>query len=397
MTAVARARMLPYGRQTIGEDDIVAVAAALRADLLTTGPLVEEFETAFAQATGARYAVACNSGTAALHLAVLALGLGPGDVAIAPSITFAATANVVRFCGAEVVFADVDADTGMLTPETLEKSLARAKKIGRLKAVLPVHLNGSLCDMEGLAAIAHANGAVLVEDACHALGVAKVGEARYSRAACFSTHPVKAIATGEGGVITTADAVLAERMRLLRSHGIHRNPNAFRNVEFAFDGGALNPWYYEMSELGWNYRLPDILCALGLSQLRKLPKFHSRRQAIAKLYDRLLASLAPDVRPAPHSDLHGWHLYPVLIDFERLHVSRRSLMDTLLEAGIGTQVHYIPVHRQPYYVDRYGTLDLPGGDRYYERCLSIPMFPAMTDSDVEYVVAKLSDAIRRRE
>lgn len=393
MTAAASARMLPYGRQTVGEDDIAAVATALRADLLTTGPLVEEFETAFAQATGARCAVACNSGTAALHLAVLGIGLGPGDVAVVPSITFVATANVVRFCCADVLFADVDPNTGLMTPRTLEESLAKAKKIGRIKVVLPVHLNGQVCDIPALAAIAHANGAELIDDACHALGIDGIGAARHSLASCFSTHPVKAIATGEGGVVTTQDVALAGHMRRLRSHGLHKDAAAFQNTDMAFDGGAANAWYYEMPELGWNYRLPDVLCALGISQLRKLSQFYARRRAIAALYDRLLDPLAPVLQPVPHASEHGWHLYVVHINFGRLGLSRRSVMRTLLQNGVGTQVHYVPVHRQPYYVNRYGASDLPGADRYYSSCLSIPMFPAMTDSDVQHVVDALSSVV----
>ena len=395
MTVAVGARFLPYGRQDIDEDDIAAVASALRADFLTTGPLVEEFESAFARATGARYAVACNSGTAALHLAVLGFGVGPGDVAVVPSITFVATANVVRFCEAEVVFADVDPNTGLMTPAALEAALRKARNVGRLKVVLPVHLNGQVCDMPALAAIARANGAELIDDACHALGLDGIGAARHSQASCFSTHPVKAIATGEGGVVTTQDVACARHMRRLRSHGLHKDAANFQNIEMAFDGSTANPWYYEMPELGWNYRLPDILCALGISQLRKLPQFYARRRAIAALYDRLLEPLAPVLQPVRHSGEHGWHLYVVRIDFERLGRSRRSVMTALREHGVGTQVHYVPVHRQPYYVERYGASDLPGADRYYGSCLSIPLFPTMLDKEVEHVADALHRVVHR--
>jgi UDP-4-amino-4,6-dideoxy-N-acetyl-beta-L-altrosamine transaminase len=386
---------LPYGRQTIEDDDVAAVATALRSDYLTTGPTVERFEAAFAHATGAAQAVACNSGTAALHLACLGLDLQPDDTAIVPAITFLSTANAVRMTGARVVFADVDPDTGLMTPDTLRAALARAKAQGaRTRAALPVHLNGQVCDMAGLAAIADEAGLLLIEDACHALGTADVGATRHSRMACFSTHPVKAIATGEGGVVTTADAALAERLRRLRSHGITRNPGEFEMRDLAFDGDAANPWYYEMHEFGWNYRIPDLLCALGLSQLQKLERFYRRRQEVAALYDRLLAPLFPAIRPVPHGNApHGWHLYAVLIDFDGIGVTRRRVMEALRSNGIGTQVHYTPVNRQPYYRRHAGDAVLPGADAYSTRCLSIPCYPSLTDDDVSRVVRSLEQAV----
>lgn len=385
-------RYLSYGRQTIDSDDVAAVVAALQADFLTTGPAVAEFEKQFARATGAAHAVACNSGTAALHLAVLALDLAASDTAIVPTLTFLATANVVRMTGAEVVFADVDPDTGLMTPETFKAAIARAATAGhRVKAALPVHLNGQLCDMPALAAIAKEHGILLIEDACHSLGVAEIGATPHSALACFSTHPVKAIATGEGGAVTTADAELAERMRRLRSHGMSRDAATFENKDLAFDGDAANPWYYEMQEIGWNYRMPDILCALGISQLAKLPRFFSRRIEIATLYDQLLGALAPAIRPVPHGQArHGWHLYAVLIDFAALGLSRAAIMRKLSAEGVGSQVHYLPVHLQPYYTRRYGKLDLPGARSYYSRCLSLPIFPSMTDADVRRVAGALT-------
>jgi UDP-4-amino-4,6-dideoxy-N-acetyl-beta-L-altrosamine transaminase len=385
-------RFLPYGRQTIDDDDVAAVAAALRSDFLTTGPLVGAFETAFAAATGARHAIACNSGTAALHLAALALDLREGDVAIVPAVTFLSTANVVRMTGAEVVFADVDPWSGLLTPESLEAACAAAKPDAKLRATFPVHLNGQVCDMRGLAEVAKRRNLQLVEDACHALGVEGIGATKHSAIACFSTHPVKAIATGEGGVVTTADAKLAARMRRLCSHGMTRDATAFENRALAFDkDGQPNPWYYEMVEIGWNYRMPDVLCALGISQLRKLDKFAARRREIAALYERLLPRLAPAIRPvAPANVVHGWHLYAIHVDFRALGTTRARVMRALREEGIGTQVHYIPLHRQPYYSRRYGEISLPGAEAYYEQVLSIPMFPSMSDGDVERVVSALS-------
>jgi dTDP-4-amino-4,6-dideoxygalactose transaminase len=279
-----------------------------------------------------------------------------------------------------------------MTAETFRDALARAARSGlTVKAALPVHLNGQLCDMPALAAAARDAGVTLIEDACHALGVANVGATAHSAAACFSTHPVKAIATGEGGVVTTADAALARRMRALRSHGMVREAGQIENRSLGFDGETPNPWYYEMHEIGWNYRMPDLLCALGISQLRKLPAFFKRRQEIAARYDRLLAPLAPIVRPVPHGAApHGWHLYAILADFAALRTTRRRFMEALRGEGIGTQVHYIPVHRQPYYRARYGDIALPGADAYYARCLSIPLYPAMTDGDAERVAGAIS-------
>ena len=381
--------VLPYGRQTIEDDDIAAVVAALKADFLTTGPTVDAFETAFANTVGARHAVACANGTAALHLAMLALEVQPGEVCIAPSITFLATANCARYVGAEVVFADVDPDTGLMTPDTLREAMTR---LGgrRLRAVLPVHLRGDVCDLPGLEAAAAEAGAVLVEDAPHALGTTmtfgnvaeQAGDGRHSAMATFSFHPVKTIATGEGGMVTTNDPALAQRLKTLRSHGMVKPPGA-------------DPWWYEMPEPGFNYRLPDILCALGLSQLAKLDRFAARRRALAGAYAEALAPMAPVVRQAvsPAWSDPVLHLMTVLIDFEAAGRSRLQVVETLRERGVGSQVHYIPVHRQPYYRDRYGAPDLPGAEAWYARCLSLPLYPGMADADVGRVTDALKAAL----
>ena len=386
---------LPYGRQTIEDDDIAAVADVLRSDFLTTGPQVANFEEAFARETGSCHAVSCNSGTAALHLAVLAANVGPGQAAIVPSVTFLSTANVVRMAGAEVIFADVDPDTGLMTEDALIAAIERGRRLGyHVTAALPVHLNGQLCDMPSLAKIAEHNGITLIEDACHALGIPGIGATHYSAMACFSTHPVKAITTGEGGVVTTEDIGMAQRMRELRSHGMVRDKARWKSRDIGFEGEQQNAWVYEMHEIGWNYRMPDLLCALGVSQIKKLPRFFQRRTEIATLYDNLLKPLAPALRPVPHGQReHAWHLYPVLVDFLALGVTRQHFMSALRSVGIGSQVHYVPVHRQPYYRARYGELALPASDEYYARCLSIPMFPAMTDAEVETVVAAFSKLI----
>lgn len=382
-------QILPYGRQTIDDDDIAAVAEALRGDFLTTGPMVERFERRFAETVGAHHAVACANGTAALHLAMLALDVQPGEVVIAPSITFLATANCARYVGAEVVFADVDPHTGLMTPDTLAEAMARLQG-RRLRAVLPVHLRGDAVELPALAAQAAEAGAVLVEDAPHALGTTMrfgdsteaVGDVRHSAMATFSFHPVKTIATGEGGMVTTNDPALAERLRVMRSHGMVRSE-------------GCEPWWYEMPEPGFNYRLPDVLCALGLSQLAKLPTFAARRRALAALYREALAPLAPVVVQAAQP---AWsdpvlHLMTVLIDFEAAGTTRLQVVDALKARGVGSQVHYIPVHRQPYYRDRYGALDLPGADAWYARCLSLPLYPGMQDGDVERVAHALRAAL----
>jgi UDP-4-amino-4,6-dideoxy-N-acetyl-beta-L-altrosamine transaminase len=381
--------VLPYGRQSIDDDDVAAVAAALRDDFLTTGPRVEAFETAFADAVGARHAVACANGTAALHLAMLALGGGEGEVCIVPSITFLATANCARYVGAEVVFADVDPASGLMTAATLADAVARCG--GRkIAAVLPVHLRGDVAELPALRRIADAAGAALIEDACHALGSktrfdnvpGAVGDGRWGEMAVFSFHPVKTLTTGEGGMLTTADPLIARRLKLLRSHGMVRPEGA-------------DPWWYEMAEPGFNYRLPDVLCALGLSQLAKLPRFAARRRGLARRYEDALAPLIPLVRIAARP---AWsdpvlHLLSVLIDFEAAGVGRAEVMAALKARGIGSQVHYIPVHRQPYYAARYGLADLPGADAWYARCLSLPLYPAMDDADVDRVAEALAEAL----
>jgi UDP-4-amino-4,6-dideoxy-N-acetyl-beta-L-altrosamine transaminase len=380
---------LPYGRQTIEDDDVAAVAAALRDDFLTTGPRVEAFETAFAEAVGARHAVACANGTAALHLAMLALGVGEGEVCIAPSITFLATANCARYVGAEVVFADVNPATGLMTPQTLEDAIARTG--GRkIAAVLPVHLRGDVAELPALRKLADDAGAALVEDACHAVGSrmafdnapASVGDGRWGDLAVFSFHPVKTLTTAEGGMITTGDARLAERLRTFRSHGMIRPPGA-------------DPWWYEMPELGFNYRLPDVLCALGLSQLAKLSRFVERRRALASRYEATFEALAPAVRLArrPTWSDPALHLMVALIDFEGVGKTRAEVTAALRERGVGSQVHYIPVHRQPYYRARYGALDLPGAEAWYGRCLSLPLYPAMADEDVDRVAEALAEVL----
>ena len=394
---------LPYGRQVIDDDDIAAVVDVLRGDWLTTGPMVEAFETAFAAEVDAGHAIACSSGTAGLHLLAIASGLGPGDVVVVPTVTFLATANAARYVGAEVVFADVDPDTGLMRLDDFEEAVARIPT-GQVKAVFTVHLNGHCMDMT---ALRNASGELfLAEDACHALGgsqstsngvMAPIGACSASDAAMFSTHPVKAIATGEGGMLTTNDADLAERLRAARNHGLVRLPDRFRNLEMAYEPGEhdVAPWYYEMHAPGFNYRLNDLQCALGLSQLRRLRGFVKTRKRLRDRYDFLLRGLGPHVGPlsvAPGCE-PAWHLSVALIDFASLETTRSAVMRGLRARGVGSQVHYIPVHQQPYYRERYTTPDLPGAARYYGRCLSLPLYPAMTEVDVERVVEVLAEVL----
>lgn len=397
---------LPYGRQCIDDDDVAAVVSVLKSDWLTTGPVVEQFESAFAKATGAEHAVVCNSGTAGLHLAMMALGIGEGDVVIVPSLTFLATANAVRYVGADVEFADVDADSGLMTEDSLRAAVKRAG--GKAKAVAPVHLNGPCVDMAMVARLADEQGLHVVEDACHALGgtytsngiQVPVGSCRHSDMAVFSLHPVKTITMGEGGVVATNDPEIDRNLKKFRSHGMTRNADEFHNTDLAFDSaGKANPWYYEMAEPGYNYRASDINCALGLSQLARLEQFAEKRRQLTALYDRLLSPLAPLVHPARRTPdcSPALHLYAVLVDFDVMDIDRAALMQELRALGIGTQVHYLPVHRQPYYQRRYGEVVLPGADAYYRRCLSLPLFPDMTEADVSRVVNGLGTCVNSKE
>jgi UDP-4-amino-4,6-dideoxy-N-acetyl-beta-L-altrosamine transaminase len=389
---------LPYGRQTIEDDDIEAVSEVLRSDYLTTGPAVARFEAALEKTVNAKHAVVCANGTAALHMAARALDLDAGKKIIVPAITFLATASAPHLNGAEIVFADVDPDTGLMGPENLAEALSRA---GHADAVFNVHLNGQCGALEEIAYIARAHGAFLVDDACHALGtayvaddgtVSAIGSNDFADLSVFSFHPVKAIAMGEGGAVTTNDPKMAKRLQHARSHGMIRESEDFRNSEDAFDeNGRANPWYYELQEPEFNWRANDIQCTLGASQLGKLGRFVARRRAIAALYVLLLAAAGPLARPMARTRpcLPAWHLYAARIDFEAAGITRGTLMRALLDEGIGTQVHYYPVYRQPYYARICKTPPLPGADQYYARALSLPLFASMLPGDAERVVEAL--------
>lgn len=396
----SNAPFIPYGRHCIGEDDVTAVAAVLRGEFLTTGPAVAAFENELKKSVGAKHAVVCTSGTAALHLAAMVLDFEPGDVAVVPSITFAATANAIRYVGGEVIFADVDPETGLMRNDHFKAALARAGK-AKVRAVLPVLLAGQGVDSIEIATTAAAHGIKVIKDASHAIGTRysadgqsiAVGTCAHSDLTVFSFHPVKTVAMGEGGAITTNSDADARRLSRLRAHGIEREPNRFNVRDMAFDAdGSPNPWYYELQELGFNYRATDIQCALGMSQMRKLDRFVQRRAALVARYDRLLAERVPAAKPSGRTPGYapGWHLYVARIDFAALGRSRAQVMRELRKRGIGTQVHYVPLHRQPYYRARYGEQSLPGADQYYARALSLPLFPDLSDGEQDRVVEALA-------
>jgi UDP-4-amino-4,6-dideoxy-N-acetyl-beta-L-altrosamine transaminase len=391
---------VPYGRQLIEEDDIAAVANALRGDLLTTGPLVQTFEHTLARTVGARETIACSNGTSALYLAARALGIGKGHTVIVPTITFVATASAPHLAGAEIVFADVDPETGLMRASDLEAAIARAPH-KHVDAVFPVHYAGQNCDMAAIADVARAHPMKIVEDAAHALGTVwtdsdggllPVGANAFADLTTFSFHPVKTVAMGEGGAVSANDPELIRRLKRVRNHGITREPFEFKRVDAAFDAaGAVNPWYYELDSPGFNWRISDINCALGISQLAKLQRFINARRALVALYDEMLAPLAPLVKPLKRDgrSLTAWHIYPMRIDFEAAGIDRADVMRGMAADGIGTQVHYIPVHRQPYYASRYGAQLLPGAEAYYASTLTLPLHPAMRESDAERAVAAL--------
>jgi UDP-4-amino-4,6-dideoxy-N-acetyl-beta-L-altrosamine transaminase len=386
---------LPYGLHLIEDDDIAAVTAALTSGLLAQGPRAQAFEAALAERVGAAHAVTTSSGTTALHLALLGLDVGPGDLVVVPAITFLSTATAARMCGAEVIFADVDPSTGLMTPETFLEALAAAP--GPVKVALPVHLGGRLADMAGLGAVAGEAGVLLVEDCAHAIGSRRgeerAGACARSAASCFSFHPVKTIAAGEGGAVTTNDGELAARIGRLRNHGVTRDEALLTDADLSLnDEGQRHPWSYEQLELGFNARMTDLEAALALSQLGKLDRFIGRRAALAAAYDRMLTPLAPWVRPvqAGADEAPSLHLYQVLIDFGAIGKSRDQVVRSLVEQGIGCQVHYIPLYRQPYFKARYGPMRLTGAEAFYAAVLALPLFPAMADGDVERVLRALA-------
>lgn len=384
--------MITYGRHDLTDADIDAVVEVLRTDRLTQGPMVPRFEQVVASYCDAGHAVAANSGTSALHLACMGLDLGPGDRLWTSPLTFVASANCARYCGAEVDLVDIDPATANLSIAALTDKLVDAERSGKLPSVVvPVHLGGHPCDMPAIHALARQYGFAVLEDASHALGATCDGEAvgscRYSDAAVFSFHPVKLVTTGEGGMVVTGDAERADRMRRLRSHGITREPALM-------DREPDGPWYYQQLELGYNYRMTDIQAALGTSQLLRLDDYLARRESLAHAYDEALADLPVGLPRRPERDRSAWHLYVVRLRLSECPRGHRAVFEQLCEAGIGVNLHYIPVHLQPYYRNlgfREG--DFPEAERYYEEAITLPLHPRLTEEDQRAVVAALRRAL----
>lgn len=389
---------IPYGRQSIDDADIEAVVKVLKSDYLTTGPAVAAFEKKVADYVGAKYAVAVSNGTAALHVACLAAGIGEGDEVITTPITFAASANCVLYCGGTPVFADIDPDTYNISPEELEKKIT-----SRTKAIIPVHYTGQPCDMDAILEIAHKHNLLVVEDGAHALGAVYKGKKIGSIAdmTCFSFHPVKPVTTGEGGMIVTDNEELYRRLVLYRSHGITRDKDMMQQYEEQLQqssdpelqeaadmlrGDVIDPggWYYQQLELGYNYRITDISCALGASQMDKLDRFLERRRQIAKKYDEAFADIPQIKTPWQQEGCQsGWHLYMI----QTMERSRREVFDGLRQAGIGVNVHYIPVYRHPYYQrNGYAGVHCLNAEAFYERAISLPIFPGLTGQQQDYVI-----------
>lgn len=384
--------MIPYGRQEITQEDIDAVVEVLKSDFLTQGPKVPEFENAVASHVGAKFGVAVNSATSALHVACAALGLGERDWLWTSPVTFVASANCGLYCGANVDFVDIDPRTYNLCLDALERKLEQAREQDRLpKVVVPVHLCGQPCDMERIKALSERYGFRIVEDASHAIGGKYQGEfigsGRYSDITVFSFHPVKIVTTAEGGMAVTNDAELAQRMEMLRSHGITRDPARMTHEP---DG----PWYYQQVDLGFNYRMTELQAALGVSQMERLDDFVKRRHELARRYDELLADL-PVVTPWQHPDSYsGLHLYVIRLKLGEIRASHREVFELLREQGIGVNLHYIPVHTQPYYSAMgFAPEDFPEAMHYYNEAISIPMYHGLTFEQQEAVVEALKQAL----
>lgn len=385
--------MIPYGRQTISDEDVRAVVEVLQSDFLTQGPAVPRFESAVRAACGAKHAVAVNSATSALHLACLALGLGKGDTLWTVPNTFVASANCGLYCGASVDFVDIDPGTYNMSVLALEAKLVEAERLGRLpKVVVPVHFSGQSCDMAAIATLARKFGFRVIEDASHAIGASYLGEpvgnCRYSDITVFSFHPVKIVTTAEGGVAVTNDSGLARRIELLRSHGITRLKN---ELLADHDHG----WYYEQIDLGFNYRMTDLQAALGDSQMKRLAEFVSRRRLLARRYDEALQGLPLRL---PFQDSKGqsaYHLYVIQVDEAAGSVDRLTLYNRLRAAGIGVNVHYIPVHLQPHY-RRFGFREgqFPQAESYYSKAISIPLYFGLSDADQQEVIRQLERGVR---
>lgn len=383
---------IPYGRQSISDQDIKAVASVLKSDWLTQGPLVDQFEEAIANYCGAKQAVAVSNGTAALHIACLALGVGEGDFVWTSPNTFVASANCALYCGAQVDFVDICPDTYNLSVDKLAEKLEQAEKLGKLpKVVIPVHFSGQSCDMQGIKALADRYGFKIIEDASHAIGGTyqggKIGSCQYSDITVFSFHPVKVVTSGEGGMCLTNDEELARKLKLFRTHGITKDPAQMTTQ----DEGA---WYYEQIALGLNYRITDMQCALGLSQLNLLDEFVEKRNALARRYNEALADLPLKLPLVTENNYSAFHLYMIQV-LPEASLSRRELFDHLRANNIGVNVHYIPVHTQPYYQKLgFKQGDFPCSEAYYSQAITLPLFPGLTNEGFDRITSVLHEALK---
>ncbi|MDO8527456.1 MAG: UDP-4-amino-4,6-dideoxy-N-acetyl-beta-L-altrosamine transaminase [Deltaproteobacteria bacterium] len=401
--------LIRYSSQSIDDDDIKEVIAALKSSHLAQGPRIAAFENAVSLFCSAPFAVACSSGTAALHIACMAAGVEPGDEVITSPITFVASANCAVYCGGKPVFADIDPATYNILPEEIAKKIT-----AKTKAVIPVHFAGQSCDMEAIVNVVRnaekkfGHKITIIEDASHALGSKykkrAIGSCAFSDMTVLSFHPVKHITTGEGGMVLTADKNLGNRLKRFRSHGITSNAEELVCPEEAWDKSEAQPvlktWYYEQNDLGYNYRITDIQSALGISQLKKLPKFVQRRREIVNLYNESFAGMKNVQIPFEKSfSESNFHLYVPQFDFEKMGVSRAHFMQELKNKNIQTQVHYVPVYTQPYYRKKFGTAwgDCPNAESYYQKCLSIPLYPAMTDEEARHVISAVKALARGKK
>lgn len=390
---------IPYGQHYLDSEDIDEVVRVLKSGVLTQGNEISIFEQEFASYVGSKYAVAMSSGTAGLCLAMRVLGLTSGDAMLTTPISFVATSNSAKYVGADVVFCDIDSQTVSISLSEVEKALE--KDVKNIKVVLPVHFAGLPVDMARLSTIVSRYDDInIVEDACHALGAhyptgERVGSCKYSAMTVFSLHPVKAIAAGEGGVVTTNSEILYRKLIKLRSHGINKLNDSFINQSQAFTDGLLNPWYYEMQELGFNYRLTDFQAALGRSQLKKIDVFLDRRRLIAEKYDQIFSGNSL-IKPIQNStNLSANHLYLVGINFRNIKGGRATLMRKLMSKGIYTQVHYLPIYRHPYYssTSKYDASNYFFSESYYQCCLSLPIYYSLSTEDQSYVIKTLNECI----
>lgn len=383
--------MIFYGKQSIGQSDIDAVVEVLKSDFLTQGPAIEKFEKYVAEYCGVKYAVAVTNATSALHIACLAAGLGKGDVLWTSPITFTASANCGRYCGADVDFVDIDPSTYNMSVDELEKKLQ--KMAVKPKVVIPVHLAGQSCDTDKIYKLSQEYGFKVIEDASHAIGAdyksTKIGCCKYSDLTVFSFHPVKIVTTGEGGMVLTNDKELHEKLLLYRSHGITRDTKLMTRL-------ADGPWYYQQIELGFNYRMTDMQAALGYSQMQKVDEFVSRRRYLAKRYDELLKNINNIQLPYQNDDTDSsWHLYVVRADFSKMSKTKQQIFDGMKDRGICLNLHYIPVHTQPYYQKQgFKDGDFPNSEKYYEEAFTLPLYYSLTDEQQDYIVKNLVEVLQ---